>query len=111
MRAGSTLSWLFGDHLGSQSITVNGANGSKTGEIRFKAWGEDRYTWGSTPTSYRYTGQRAELSLSIYFYGARWYDPYLNRWASPDSIVPEKIQGVQAWDRYAYANNNPLLSS
>ena len=59
MRAGSTLSWLFGDHLGSQSMAANAANGSKTGEIRFKAWGEDRYTWGSTPTSYRYTGQRA----------------------------------------------------
>ena len=40
MRAGSTLSWLFGDHLGSQSMVANAANGSKTGEIRFKAWGE-----------------------------------------------------------------------
>lgn len=33
---------------------------------------------------------------------------YLNRWIQPDSIVPEAVQGVQAWDRYAYANNNPV---
>jgi len=33
---------------------------------------------------------------------------YLNRWASPDSIVPLASQGTQAWDRYAYANNNPI---
>jgi len=42
------------------------------------------------------------------FYNARWYDPYLNRWAQPDTIVLQASQGVQAWDRYAYANNNPV---
>jgi hypothetical protein len=39
---------------------------------------------------------------------ARWYDPYLNRFSQPDTIVPLASQGVQAWDRYAYANNNPV---
>lgn len=31
---------------------------------------------------------------------------YLNRFLSSDTYVPES-QGVQAWDRYAYVNNNP----
>ena len=31
-----------------------------------------------------------------------------NRWIQPDVIVPEVQQGVQAWDRYAYSNNNPV---
>jgi hypothetical protein len=26
----------------------------------------------------------------------------------PDSLIPEPGQGAQAWDRYAYVNNNPL---
>jgi RHS repeat-associated protein len=64
--------------------------------------------WGTTPTSYRYTGQRSETSLSIYYYGARWYDSSLGRFLSPDTIVPEASQGVQAWDRMAYTNNNPV---
>jgi hypothetical protein len=34
--------------------------------------------------------------------------PYINHFLSPDSIIPEQSQGVQAWDRYAYANNNPV---
>jgi RHS repeat-associated protein len=63
--------------------------------------------WGTTPTSYRYTGQRSETSLSIYYYGARWYDSSLGRFLSPDTDVPES-QGVQAWDKMAYANNNPV---
>jgi len=29
-------------------------------KLRYKAWGEDRYTSGTTPTSFRYTGQRNE---------------------------------------------------
>ena len=38
---------------------------------------------------------------------ARWYDPSLGRFAQADSIVPVS-QGTQAWDRYAYVNNNPI---
>jgi hypothetical protein len=38
----------------------------------------------------------------------RWNSPYINHFIQPDSIIPEESQGVQAWDRYAYANNNPV---
>jgi RHS repeat-associated protein len=43
----------------------------------------------------------------LYDYGARWYDAALGRWLSPDSIIPEAAQGVQAWSRYMYVNNAP----
>ena len=33
---------------------------------------------------------------------------YLNRWISPDTDVPES-QGIQAFDRYAYVNNSPVV--
>ena len=39
---------------------------------------------------------------------ARWFDPSLGRFTSPDSIVPTSTQGTQAWDRYAFVNNNPV---
>jgi RHS repeat-associated protein len=107
MRVGSTLSFLLTDHLGSTAITAS-SSGAKSAELRYKAWGEQRYAEGVAPTDFRYTGQRLESLLGLHDYGARWYDSYLNRWTSPDPIVPEKIQGVQAWDRYAYANNNPV---
>jgi hypothetical protein len=41
--------------------------------------------------------------------GARWYDPALGRFTQPDSIIPVAAQGIQAWDRYAYVNNNPII--
>ncbi len=60
MRVNGTLSFLLSDHLGSTSITTN-ASGTKTSEIRYTAWGEIRYTWGSTPTDYTYTGQYSNV--------------------------------------------------
>jgi len=101
------LSWLLGDHLGSTAITAS-SSGAKSAELRYKAWGETRYTSGATPTDFRYTGQRFESLLGLHDYGARWYDSLLGRWLQPDSIVPLESQGVQAWDRFAYANNNPV---
>ena len=35
------------------------------------------------------------------------YQPYLNHFTQPDSIVPDPSNS-QAWDRYAYALNNPV---
>jgi hypothetical protein len=39
-------------------------------------------------------------------YGARHYDPYLNRFISPDTIVPDPAN-PQSLNRYAYVENNP----
>ncbi len=104
MRTGSTLTYLLGDHLGSTSLTTDDL-GNFVSELRYKPWGETRYSSGTTATSYRYTGQREEVSFGLYFYNARWYDPALGRFAQADSIVPP---GVQGWDRYTAMNNNPV---
>jgi hypothetical protein len=114
--------------------------GSKSAEVRYRAWGEDRYTPGTAPTDFRYTGQRVETSLGLYFYGARWYDSYLNpiipsetgyyspltvdyhenqfleqlnyenrkRLFNPQSKLPLVPTNSLAFDRYSYANNNPV---
>jgi len=63
--------------------------GRGAAELRYKAWGETRYTNGTTPTTYRFTGQREEATIGLYFYNARWYDPALGRFAQPDTIVPD----------------------
>jgi RHS repeat-associated protein len=88
MRTGSsTINYLLGDHLGSTAITTD-SSGSMSAEIRYYPWGTERYNSGSTPTTFHFTGQRLESSIGLYYYGARWYDPYLNRWIQPDSTIP-----------------------
>jgi len=118
------VEYLLGDHLGSTSITTD-ANGAKVSEMRYKPWGELRYTWTSAPTTtpayrlanYTFTGQYSYLDdpttaavtegFGLMFYNARWYDPSLGRFAQADSIIPPQ-QGVQAWDRFAYTNNSSV---
>ena len=71
-------------------------------------YGETRYVWGSTPTDRRFTGQREEAALgSLYDYGARFYSPSLNRFISPDTIVPSPGNPADL-NRYSYARGNPL---
>jgi RHS repeat-associated protein len=106
MRTGAGVEFLLGDHLGSTSLTVNSIGGNPR-ELRYYPWGGVRYTYGTTPTDYRFTGQQELSSIGLYNYGARFYDPQLGHFVSPDTIIPQQ-QGTQAWDRYAGMNNNPL---
>lgn len=76
-------------------------------ELRYKAWGETRYTYGTTPIAYKFTGQRLDEGTGLYYYGARYYDPLLGRFVQADTIVPEP-GNPQALNRYAYVYNNPL---
>ena len=48
------------------------------------------------------------VTPGIYWFQSRWYDGTLGRFTQPDSIVPIGRQGTQAWDRYAFVNNNPV---
>ena len=88
MRTGSsTLNYLMGDHLGSTATTTD-SSGVKSAEVRYYPWGTERYTSGTTPTTFKFTGQRYESGIGLYYYGARWYDSSLGRFIQPDSIIP-----------------------
>lgn len=108
MRKNGTLNFIIGDHFGSTSL-VTDANGNVISEMKYKAWGEERYSNGTKQTSYGYTGQYSYAAeFGLHYYNARWYDSLLSRFNQPDTIIPEESQGVQAWDRFAYVNNNPV---
>jgi RHS repeat-associated protein len=116
MRSGSMLRYLLADHLGSTSL-VTDASGYTVSETRYKAWGEIRFASSLTPglpTKSTYTGQysyqddpttAASEGFGLMYYGARWYDSQLGRFAQADTIVPPGVQGL---DRYAAMNNNPV---
>ena len=107
--AQDTLKWVLGDHLGSTSVTAN-ADGTWNSTLRYTAFGEVRYSSGITPTEYRFTNQLEQIEIGLYYYGARWYDPYLNHFVQADTIVPAPGNPM-AWDRYAYVLNSPVRFS
>ena len=42
----------------------------------------------------------------MYFYNARYYNPVLGRFISPDALVPQP-GNPQSFNRYSYVTNNP----
>lgn len=108
MRVGGTVYYTLSDHIGSTSITLNNS-GTKTAEMRYKAWGEVRYENGNLQTDRTYTGQRSYSDdFGLMFYNARWYDTQTGRFAQADNI-PVQVGDTQSLDRFAYVNNNPVL--
>ncbi len=76
---------------------------------------EEYYPYGSTSYQsvrsgvevsakrYRYTGKERDEESGFYYHGARYYAPWLGRWASPD---PSGL--VDGLNIYKYAGCNPI---
>lgn len=58
-------------------------------------------------SGFGFTGQRYEASAGLYYYHARYYDPALGCFLSPDPFV-QAPGDPQTLNRYAYVRNNPV---
>jgi RHS repeat-associated protein len=103
-RVGQTTSWLHTDHQGSVQVVTNAA-GQEIQRFKYRPYG-DRLSTGTDHTEARgYTGQRQDEDGLIYLH-ARYYDPVIGRFISPDPTVPTpRTVGL---NRYAYAGNDPI---
>jgi RHS repeat-associated protein len=102
-----SINYLLGDHLGSVSTVVD-ASGQIVSQSRYLPFGNVLWEDGDSPTDYTYTGQRSLSDIGLMDYNARFYDPMLGRFTSPDSIIPDP-GSVIGYNRYAYVNNNPMI--
>ncbi|MCC6604837.1 MAG: hypothetical protein IT327_16625 [Anaerolineae bacterium] len=67
------------------------ANGTVRAETRYYPWGQDnRWKVDVTPTGARFTNQRLDDTLNLYNYNARYYDHWIGRFISADTIVPQQ---------------------
>ncbi len=93
------LNYLATDGLGSVSVAVDGSGNVVASQL-FGPYGASRYSSGTMPTSRGFTGQRADATTGLDYYGARYYDPAAGQFTSADSV----INGLS---RYAYVGGNP----
>ncbi len=76
----------------------------------FGPYGQARWAGGTMPTSYAYTGQRADGATGLDYYNARYYDPSSGRFTSADSVVPGGGLDPRGMDAYAYAADSPATN-
>ena len=72
---------------------------------QYFAYGAQRDT-GPVNTENQFTDQKRD-ETGLYYYGARYYDPALGTFISPDSIVPNASH-VFGYNRFMYGYGNPL---
>ena len=104
VKRGSDLYHLHGDHLGSASLTTSGS--AETASRAYYAYGAERSATGDLQTDHTFTGQKRDAA-GLMYYNARYYDPALGTFVSPDSMVPNSAS-VIAYNRFLYARGNPL---
>ena len=106
VKRGSTLYHLHGDHLGSTSLTTAGS--TVEASRAYYAYGA-RSASGDLKTDRTFTGQKRDAT-GLMYYNARYYDPALGTFISPDSMVPGAGQMIN-YNRFLYARGNPLKYS
>lgn len=99
------------DHLGSSNV-ITDDSGSVVQHLEYKPFGEtalnEPANWPTgEPTDHKFTGKELDDSTGLYFYGARYYDPSIGRFVTPDTIVQAPYD-PQSLNRYSYCRNNPL---
>jgi RHS repeat-associated protein len=90
-RASHGVTYLHRDRLGSVAMIT----GTETSGVEYDAWGVQRFA-GLHATTLNYTGQRRDKETGLLYYNARYYDPVLGRFISPDSVVPGDASGGMA---------------
>ena len=95
------------DHLGSVAVQMDSL-GYVVSRLTFKPFGQAVDDLAAVNgLEFGFTGQRFDAATRIYDYRARWYDPRLGRFLSPDPVVPAHDL-PQSLNRYSYVLNNPL---
>jgi RHS repeat-associated protein len=109
--SGNGIFYILKDQLGSTSVIVSQAGAVQATDYYYPFGANRGDSAFSELTSKRFTGQYGESGLAgnegLNYYGARWYDPQLGRFASPDSLVP-RPHDPQSLNRFAYARDNPV---
>jgi RHS repeat-associated protein len=107
MRQDDVVYFIHADHLGSTSLTTD-ITGTLVAETRYLPYGEERWITGTLVTDFTFTGQRAERGFGLMDYNARYYDPWLGRFISPDTLGRSYVD-PQTLNRYSYVRNNPII--
>ena len=102
--------YYHADHLGGTNVLTD-----QTGLVRelteYKPFGgiarHEKYGSDTATAWYYFTGKPLDDETGLMYYGARYYNPSLGRFITPDTIV-QSPGTPQTLNRYTYCNNNPV---
>lgn len=107
---GVNVLYYHADHLGSPNVLTDSI-GFKKELIEYEPFGlesrHEKYGSSEEVAWYYFTGKKTDDESGLIYFQARYYDPTVGRFTSPDSLVP-RPGNPQEFNRYSYAGNNPV---
>lgn len=107
MTANDQLRYSLDDHLGSCALELDRHADVISLEHYYAfggtAWWAVRSALEASYKTIRYSGREMDAS-GLYYYGARYYAPWLQRWVSADPAG-----AVDGLNLYAFVSNNPVI--
>lgn len=100
-----TTKMIHADRLNSvRAVTVDG---DSIQQLRYSAFGEAIKISGGLPVEHGLGMHRHDAQTGLVYMRARYYDPVIGRFLSPDSMIPDPMN-PQSLNRYSYVLNNPI---
>ncbi|MGA1999212.1 MAG: RHS repeat-associated core domain-containing protein [Terriglobales bacterium] len=111
----SSVHYYISDHLGSATV-IGSASGAVEREEMYYPYGGERWTNGSDPNHYKFTGKERDAESGLDNFGARYFASTMGRFLTPDwSALPAAVpyadlSNPQSLNRYSYVQNNPTTT-
>ena len=85
--------WIHSDHLQSATALTD-KHGQAIRRLAYRAYGEETLNAGAgAAPRHTYTGKEHD-GTGLLYYGARYYDPALGRFITPDTVYDQGTQGL-----------------
>lgn len=102
------IRYQYGNHLGSSGIETD-TDGKVVSYEEYHPFGTTAYRanisgYDISLKRFRYSGKERDDESGLYYFGARYYAPWLGRWTSAD---PAGF--VRGFNLYRYCSNNPVM--
>ena len=107
-RNASGLTWLASDGQNSRQIAVNASTGAAT-RTYYLPYGAVRAGAPALPTDQSFLGRVLDSASGLLQDGARYYDPSLAQFLTPDPLADSADN--KTLDPYGYAVDNPVAAS
>jgi RHS repeat-associated protein len=113
---GPTMMWYVRDHLTGSNLVVDATTLKLVEQVGYHPYGteygkKDNYQ-PNPDITHRFTGNYFDFDLGLYLLGARFYDPKLGRFISPDPLYltnwERGLKSIIELNLYQYAANNPM---